>query len=199
MKKVKDHYFHQARQKGYVARSAFKLEEINKKYNIIKKNNRVIDLGCYPGSWMQYISNYVGSEGLIVGVDRTELQIPLQNNMRFIHSDINELDLNMLSGYARKYDLICSDMAPNSTGIKDVDSARSFHLCQLALTVAQQWLLPKGCTLIKSFQGVTFDRLLKQMRQEYRSVKIIKPKSSRSESKEIFLLGQTLQSSKVNE
>jgi len=189
MKKVQDHYFHKAKKDGYVARSAFKLEEINQKHKFLHPGNRVMDLGCFPGSWMQYLSRYVGPKGLVLGVDRTELEMPLKPNMHFVHSDIYELDLNLIGEYASKYHVLCSDMAPNSTGIKDVDAARSLQLCQLALEIAQSWVKPGGHVIVKTFQGGAFDPLLKQMRTEYKSVKIAKPKSSRNESKEIFLLG----------
>ncbi len=189
MKQIQDHYFKKAKKEGYVARSAFKLEEIDIKHKLIKPGDRIIDLGCFPGSWMQYISKKVGKNGIVVGVDRTELKIPLKENMRFVHGDINELDLSITTGFATGYDLVCSDMAPNTTGNKSVDAARSLQLCQMALLVAQNNLKKRGATLVKILQGGTFDHLLKQMRDEYDKVKIIKPKSSRNESKEIFVLG----------
>ncbi|MBU2511627.1 RlmE family RNA methyltransferase [bacterium] len=192
MKQVQDHYFKKAKKEGYVARSAFKLEEIDVKHKLIKQGDKIIDLGCYPGSWMQYISKKIGANGIVLGVDRTPLKIQLADNMRFVHGDINELDLSITASFAPSFDLVCSDMAPNTTGNKSVDAARSFQLCQMALLVAQDNLKKKGATLVKIFQGETFDQLLKQMRDEYDKVKIIKPKSSRNESREIFLLGLNL-------
>lgn len=189
MKEVQDHYFKKAKKEGYAARSAFKLEEIDKKHKLLKSGSRVIDLGCYPGSWMQYVSRKIGDGGLVLGIDRTELQIPLKKNMQFIHSDINELDFNCLGQAADRFDLVLSDMAPNTTGIKNVDTARSLQLCQMALMVAEERLHQKGAVLVKILRGGTFDELLAQMRSEYRIVKTIKPKSSRKESKEIFVLG----------
>lgn len=189
MKQVQDHYFHKAKKEGFVARSAFKLKEIDNKHKLIKRGDRIIDLGCFPGSWMQYISQRIGNRGLVVGLDRTELKIPLNDNMRFIHGDINEFDLALLDEYKQYFDIICSDMAPNTTGMKDVDAARSFQLCQMALLIAQNKLKKGGATLVKILQGGTFSELLTQMRSEYGTVKIVKPKSSRNESKEIFVLG----------
>lgn len=189
MKKVQDYYFNKARKEGYAARSAFKLEEIDKKHKIIKPGFCVIDLGCFPGSWMQYIAKKVGKKGLVVGIDRTQLKINLTDNMRHIHSDINELDSTKLGEFAERFDLVCSDMAPNSTGVRDVDAARSLQLCQMAQHVALQWLKKRGAFLVKCFQGPSFDPLLKEMRGNFEQVKIVKPKSSRNESREIFLLG----------
>ncbi len=189
MKVVQDHYFKKAKQDGFVARSAYKLKEIDEKHRLLKRDNRVLDLGCFPGSWLQYISQKIGIEGVVIGIDRTELRIALKPNMRFIQSDINDIDVETAEHFDKPFDLICSDMAPDSTGIKNVDSERSFHLCQLALYFASLKLKRNGSVLVKSFHGSAFDRLLKQMRSEYQQVKIIKPKSSRDESKEIFLLG----------
>lgn len=189
MKQVQDHYFHKAKKEGFAARSAFKLKEIDNKHKLIKRGDHIIDLGCFPGSWMQYISQRIGNNGLVVGIDRTELKIPLKDNMRFIHGDINDIDLALLDEYKRTFDIICSDMAPNTTGMKDVDAARSFQLCQMALLIAQNKLKKGGATLVKILQGSTFNELLTQMRSEYGTVKIVKPKSSRNESKEIFVLG----------
>lgn len=189
MKTVQDHYFKKAKKEGFAARSAYKLKEIDEKHRLLKKGSRILDLGCYPGSWLQYIAQRIGSRGEVIGVDRTDLQLSLQSNMKFIHSDINELDLDshdILEGY---FDLICSDMAPDSTGIKNVDSERSFQLCQMALHIAGKKLKYNGSVLLKSFHGSTFDRLVKQMKAEYHQVKTIKPKSSRDESKEVFVLG----------
>lgn len=189
MKKIQDHYFKQAKKDGYAARSAYKLEEIDNKHRLLRPGGRVLDLGCFPGSWLQYISKKIGDAGLVVGVDRTQLKMPLKPNMRFIHADINELDLSRLSQDADPFDLVCSDMAPNTTGVKAVDSARSYQLCQMALLVGDRYLKASGSILVKVLQGESFDLLLKQMRQDYQTVKTIKPKSSRSESKEVFVLG----------
>ncbi len=189
MKEVQDHYFKKAKKEGYAARSAFKLEEIDTKHKLLKSGSKVIDLGCYPGSWMQYVSGKIGDKGLVLGIDRTALQISLKDNMRFIHSDINELDLSTLENVATRFNLVISDMAPNTTGVKGVDAARSLQLCEMALLVARERLHPDGAVLVKILRGGTFDELLRQMRNEYRIVKTIKPKSSRKESKEIFVLG----------
>lgn len=190
MKTVQDHYFKKAKKEGFAARSAYKLKEIDEKHRLLKRGGRILDLGCFPGSWMQYISQKIGADGQVTGIDRTELRIPLKANMRFIHSDINDLDVESSEVLNETFDLICSDMAPDSTGIKNVDSERSFHLCRMALFIAEKKLKSNGSVLLKSFHGSAFDRLVKQMKSEYHQVKTLKPKSSRDESKEVFLLGQ---------
>ena len=189
MKKVKDFYFNKAKAKGFVARSAFKLEEIDQKNQILKPGMSVVDLGCFPGSWLQYISKRIGNEGIVVGVDMQELKLPLSANMKFFHSDINELDLAILKQIKPYFDLICSDMAPKTTGIKGTDADRSYHLCQMVLATCQKLLKYGGHTLIKVFQGAALEKLVQQMKIEYQIVKRIKPRSSRNESVEIFILG----------
>ncbi len=189
MKKVKDYYFQKAKAQGYVARSIYKLEEINQKHRIIKPGNRVVDLGCYPGSWMQYINQAVGNSGLVVGVDLNEITIPLKKNMIFLQSDIGELDIDSLGQYANIFDVICSDMAPKTTGTKSIDAERSYQLCQMAELVAQKWLITGGNLVVKIFQGAPMDRLIAELKENYQTVKRFKPKSSRNESVEIFVLG----------
>jgi 23S rRNA (uridine2552-2'-O)-methyltransferase len=138
---------------------------------------------------MQYIIKVVGKKGLVIGVDITKLEIPLKENMFFVHSDINELDVDRLGGHTDRFDVICSDMAPKTTGIKSVDANRSYQLCQMAEWVAQRWLKKGGHTVVKIFQGAPLERFIHEMKQNYRVVKRHKPKSSRNESVEIFVLG----------
>jgi len=189
MKKVQDYYFKKAKQQGYVARSVFKLQEINQKHRLIEAGDHVLDLGCCPGSWMQYTSDIVGEKGLVVGIDLKTLELPLKANMRFIQADIFSLDRETLGRFSRAFDGVCSDMAPNTTGIRSLDAERSFQLCRQALQIADEWLKPGGNLLVKIFQGVAFEGLLPLVRQSYQSLKIIKPKSSRNESTEVYVLG----------
>ncbi len=131
--KVKDHYFKKAKQDNYLARSIYKLEEINDKYSIISKGDNVLDLGYYPGSWMQYTTQIVGPEGFVVGIDIKEVNQKLEiiRNARVYQKDINDLkDISEL-GVDEKFDVLVSDMAPNTTGIKSVDQARSMQLVEM--------------------------------------------------------------------
>lgn len=188
MKKIKDHYFHKAKNDGYVARSAYKLEELDKRFRLLSTGKTVLDLGCFPGSWMQFIASKIGNKGMVLGIDRTQLQIHLKENMQFLQSDIFKLDLESPLLQSR-FDLVCSDMAPNSTGIKDVDAERSFELCEQALEISRLKLKTKGNFVVKAFQGTTLDRLISLVRSEFYQVKSFKPKSSRNESRELFILG----------
>jgi len=190
VKVVQDHYFKKAKKEGYVARSAFKLEEIDQKLGLVRPGYKVLDLGCFPGSWLQYVAKKIGPKGTVLGIDIQDLQIPLGPNMSFLHHDILELDLESLAPYGPPFDLVLSDMAPSTTGNKHTDGARVLGLNQMALFTATRWLKPGGNVLIKAFHGQAFEPLLSQIKTEYNKAKTFKPKSSRKESKEIFLFGE---------
>ena len=189
MKKIKDHYFHKAKKDGYAARSVYKIEEIDKKYRIIRTGNKVLDLGCSPGSWLQYASIKVGNSGHVLGVDLLPVKISLPSHVKVIQADIFEVtdeDLKIKGGQA---DVILSDMAPKTSGIRTTDAHRSFELNKKVLYLANDILCPEGSLLVKAFQGKLLDELCSEFRKMFAQVKLCKPKSSRSESVEIFILG----------
>ncbi len=189
MKKIKDHYFHKAKREGYVARSAYKLEEIDKKQRLLRNGNLVLDLGCSPGSWLQYASRKVGEKGQVLGVDLQTVNLSLPKNVRVLEADIFDLcakDLEMNGGMV---DVILSDMAPKTTGIRGTDAQRSYALNQQVLLLADELLRPQGSLLVKAFQGAPLEQLRREFSNSFAQVKLCKPKSSRSESVEIFLLG----------
>ena len=190
MKKIKDHYFYKAKTVGYVARSIFKLEEIDKKYKLICNGNFVIDFGCSPGSWLQYTCKKVGKKGFVLGVDIVPISISLPENVKVLNLDIFEANRNNLEINGKTVDVILSDMAPKTTGIRSVDSQRSLDLNKRVLQIAEELLKPNGTLLVKAFQGEKLDLLRQGFKKLFSEVKLCKPKSSRSESVEIFLLGQ---------
>ena len=189
MKKIKDHYFHKAKRDGYVARSAYKLEEIDKKHRILRNGNLVLDLGCSPGSWLQYASRKVGEKGKVLGVDLQTVQLSLPKNVKVIQADIFEMTVNDLEMNGGMVDVILSDMAPKTTGIRDTDAQRSYALNQQVLELSGDLLRPQGTLLVKAFQGAPLEQLRREFSSTFAQVKLCKPKSSRSESVEIFLLG----------
>ena len=189
MKKIKDHYFHKAKRDGYVARSAYKLEEIDKKHRILRNGNLVLDLGCSPGSWLQYASRKVGEKGKVLGVDLQTVKLSLPQNVKVIQADIFEMTVNDLEMNGGMVDVILSDMAPKTTGIRDTDAQRSYALNQQVLELSGDLLRPQGTLLVKAFQGAPLEQLRREFSNSFAQVKLCKPKSSRSESVEIFLLG----------
>jgi 23S rRNA (uridine2552-2'-O)-methyltransferase len=189
LKKIKDHYFHKAKREGYVARSAYKLEEIDKKQRLLRNGNLVLDLGCSPGSWLQYASRKVGEKGQVLGVDLQTVNLSLPKNVRVLEADIFDLCANDLEMNGGMVDVILSDMAPKTTGIRGTDAQRSYALNQQVLLLADELLRPQGSLLVKAFQGAPLEQLRREFSNSFAQVKLCKPKSSRSESVEIFLLG----------
>ena len=188
MKNLQDHYFHRAKKEGYVARSVYKLQEIDQKHRLLKKRDRVLDLGCAPGSWLQYAARKVGSQGDVLGLDIMPVTIALPPHVNLLQSDIFEYQT--AETHWRYFDIILSDMAPRTTGISSVDCQRSYNLCEQALHLAGQVLRPNGSLLVKMLQGDLLLQLRRQFQKQFQTVKICKPPSSRQESVEIFLLGK---------
>lgn len=185
-----DHLTRRARSEGYPARSVYKLEEIQKKFNIIKKNDAVLDLGCAPGSWMLYASKMVGKSGRVFGVDLKEVTITLPQNTKAVQDDIlNMADAQFLE-HATGLDVVLSDMAPATTGRKDVDALRSFELCEMALETALNLLKKNGSFICKIFQGNDFKAFEKNVKSKFTDCKIFKPDSCRKQSKEIYIIAK---------
>ena len=189
MKKIKDHYFHKAKKDGYAARSVYKIEEIDKKYRIIRTGNKVLDLGCSPGSWLQYASIKVGNSGHVLGIDLQPVKISLPSHVKVIQADIFEVTDEELKIKGGQADVILSDMAPKTSGIRTTDVHRSFELNKKVLYLANDILCTEGSLLVKAFQGNLLDELSYEFRKMFAQVKLCKPKSSRPESVEIFILG----------
>lgn len=186
---VNDTYVNQAQKDGYRSRAAYKLLEIDHDDNLFNKAKIVVDLGCAPGSWSQVAIGKVGVNGKVIGVDLLEIDpIPRLN---FIHGDFTEqetLNQLLIAIDNKEVDLVISDMAPNLSGIKNVDQARSAYLVELVLDFASNYLKVGGNCLIKVFQGSEFEELVKSARNVFTQVIIRKPEASRSKSKEVYLL-----------
>jgi len=184
-----DRYFKKARAEGFVARSVFKLEEIDRRFKLLRRGDRVLDLGCSPGSWMQYAQGVVGPTGVVVGIDRHALPRPLAG-VRAMVGDLYETPDAVLLGDLPAFDVVMSDMAPDTTGFRATDQARSSRLFEEALTRAERLLAPAGSFVGKIFQGPDVEALRKRMQEHFETVKFAKPDSSRAQSFEIFLVGQ---------
>lgn len=181
-----DHYTQRAKKERFPARSVYKLEEIQKKHRLIRKGDRVLDLGCSPGSWLRYAAKMTGTEGTVIGIDLKPVTIELTSQIRIITADVFELDVESLGN---EFNAVLSDMAPATTGHKAVDAARSFNLCEAAFGIAQRVLRPGGSFVCKIFQGSDFKIFLDTVRSEFKHQKIFKPQSSRKASKEIYVIG----------
>jgi len=190
-KQRRDVYVRQSKVDGYRARSAYKLIEINEKFKIFKGGICVIDIGAAPGSWSQYVSKVVKS-GRLISIDLKEMD-PIENIVQ-IQGDFTELDIqNEIKKYIYdKADVIISDMAVNTTGIKNIDSIQTGELCKEAIIFAKDILTKNGFFISKIFMGATFNEIVAEGKKIFKEVKVFKPKSSRKDSKENFLICKNL-------
>lgn len=187
----KDRFFKKAKQEGYAARSVYKLQEIDAKFKVFKPGFKVFDLGASPGSWSQFASQRVGKNGRVIGVDLSPVTVSMENAV-FVQADLRDLNLEeffLENGVNGQFDVVMSDMAPKTTGIKSADQARSLELCELALEVSKTYLRPGGVFICKFFQSGEFGQLRSEIKKVYSRVEALKPESTRSISKEIFLVG----------
>jgi 23S rRNA (uridine2552-2'-O)-methyltransferase len=185
-KQWQDHYTRQAKKENFPARSVYKLQEIQQKHRLIKKGHRILDLGCAPGSWLLFAAKLTGDRGKVVGIDLKPFKGQVPAHAQIITADVFSLDLESLGN---NYHVVLSDMAPATTGHKDVDAARSYSLCQTALGIAQKVLLPGGSFVCKIFQGPEFKVFADAVKAGFKELKIFKPRSSRKASREIFVIG----------
>ena len=185
-----DHLTQRAKAENYPARSVYKLEEIQNKFKVMKKNDRVLDLGCAPGSWLLYSARQVGSFGRVFGIDLKQVDIQLPDNVVVIKDNILSLDNNSFLDKNKIFNIILSDMAPSTTGRKDVDALRSFELCNKALKVADDFLSQSGNFVCKIFQGNDFNAFQKNVKSKFKECKIFKPDSCRKQSKEIYIIAK---------
>jgi 23S rRNA (uridine2552-2'-O)-methyltransferase len=184
-----DHYTRQAKKEHYPARSVYKLAEIQKKHRIINKGDRVLDLGCAPGSWAKYAAEQTGSNGSVLGIDLTPVTDPLPANVTVMTGDIHALQGTAEQVFGADFQVVLSDMAPSTTGDKFGDAVRSFELCRAALAVADAVLARGGRFVCKIFQGEDFKRFCDQVKTRFDRMQIFKPQSSRKASREIFIIG----------
>lgn len=189
----KDPYVIQAQKAGYRSRAVFKLLEIQARDKLLRPNMVVIDLGAAPGGWSQVVSDLIGEKGKIFALDCLMMQ-PLPD-VTFIQGDFTDpevIEKLKQQIFPEQPDLIISDMAPNMSGMSQVDQPKAMYLAESAWFFAEQVLKPGGSFLVKVFQGVGFDQFLQTLRKAFDKVCIRKPKASRQRSKEIYLLAKHL-------
>ncbi len=187
-RQLNDPYVAKAKAEGYRSRAAFKLIDLDEKYKLLKPGMRIVDLGCAPGGWSQVAVAKLGGHGKIVGCDLLEVpkivgaELIVQD---FLAEDAPDIMKNLLGG---KADLVMSDMAANTTGHTPTDHLRIIHLCELAYLFATEVLEQGGAFICKVLKGGTESELLKQMQRDFATVKHAKPKSSRADSAESYVV-----------
>lgn len=194
-----DPYYKWAREQGFRSRAAFKLKQLDDRFGFLTKAKRILDLGAAPGGWLQVASEAIGDDGLVVGVDLNEIE-PLElSNVVTLVGDITEKDTQSLiqEAFDGKVDVILSDMAPDVSGTWDLDQYRQIYLARTALVIADKLLKRKGWLIIKTFQGSEHGLFMREVRDMFEKVKIVKPKASRKKSAEIYVVSRYLKSDRV--
>ena len=190
-KQRRDTYVRQSKVDGYRARSAYKLKEIDEKFKIFKGGMSVVDIGAAPGSWSQYVAKVVKS-GKIISIDLKEME-NIENTLQ-IQGDFTSVDTqDQIKEYLKKKpDVVMSDMAVNTTGIKNIDSIQTGELCKEAMVFSKDVISEKGFFISKIFMGSTFNEIVAVGKKIFKEVKVFKPKSSRKDSKESFIICKNL-------
>ena len=188
--KAPDHYTDRAKKEGYPARSVYKLEEINQKQRIIHPGDNVLDVGAAPGSWSLWISRHIGQEGSVTAVDLNPLSLEREpDNLSTIVGDVYDDSVQERIATAGPFDAVVSDAAPATTGNRTIDTTRSAGLVEFFIYLLPTWLKEGGGFAAKIFQGGEEQQLLAQLRQQFDTAKMFKPKACRKDSFETYLVG----------
>jgi 23S rRNA (uridine2552-2'-O)-methyltransferase len=184
----KDHYRKLAKDQGLRARSAYKLQQLNDSYHLLKKGSKVIDLGCAPGGWLQIATRLVGTSGKVVGIDLKPVEpvvgaVIMQGNI-----EDPEMKVRISETLGGKADVLLSDLAPNVSGVWDIDHARQISLTQTALQFGGTVLKVGGSAIFKVFEGDMLDDLKAELKQNFGKVQLSKPSASRQESSELYVV-----------
>jgi 23S rRNA (uridine2552-2'-O)-methyltransferase len=182
-----DHYAQRAKDEGYASRAVYKLEEIDRRFRIFAPGRRVLDLGCAPGGWLKFAAERVGDRGAVIGIDRFEVAPP-KTNVRTFAADLTA-PFDPGETFA-PFDVVLSDMAPDTTGVRHVDKDRSAELTRIALDWALRLGKPGSAFIAKMFQGPDFHAILAAVKQAYGAVRCVRPDATRRESFEIYIVGQ---------
>ena len=184
----KDAYYKRAKAEGYRSRAAFKLVELNRRYKILRPGERVVDLGSWPGGWVQVAAETVGAKGLVVGVDLVALDPLPQAWIRLFCADLRDENVRarIAGEIGGRADVVLSDMAPKLSGIRARDEAQSAELVQLALNSAGQLLRPGGRLLVKLFDGPDTKALVDEFRGSFEQVSTLRPEATRKGSSELY-------------
>jgi len=189
-----DPWYRWAKEQGYRSRAAFKLIQLNERFGFLDGARNVLDLGAAPGGWLQVASESIGDEGLVVGVDLDEIEPLGLPNVETLAGDVTEEETQerILEIFHGKADVILSDMAPDVSGVWDLDQYRQIYLARVALVIADRLLKRKGWVVIKTFQGSEHGKFVREMKEMFEKVTIVKPKASRKKSAEIYLVARNL-------
>jgi 23S rRNA (uridine2552-2'-O)-methyltransferase len=181
-----------AKRERYAGRAIYKLEELDARFRLIKQGARILDLGCWPGSWLQYAATKAGPEATLVGIDLKPVEIALPSNVHTIVGDVTKLKLDLLVRRYGRFDLVLSDMAPNTTGNKDFDIPASEDLFLTALDIASAALRIGGHFCAKVFQGGRFPDLIREVEARFQQGRAYRCEHTRKQSREQYIVGRGL-------
>jgi 23S rRNA (uridine2552-2'-O)-methyltransferase len=186
----KDTFYKKAKQEGYRSRSAYKLIELNKEFRFLKPGDRIVDLGSWPGGWVQVAASVVGRTGRVVGIDLVALDAVPLTNVTLLQGDATDptQQEKILTALGRPADVVLSDMAPKLSGIRERDDARAMDLCHTALACAFTLLRPGGVLVLKVFMGTEYQTFLAELRAAFTIVKIARPEATRKGSAETYVI-----------
>jgi len=193
----REYYYRKAKEEKFRSRAAYKLLQAVEKHGFIKPGDVVVDLGAAPGGWTQASRRIVGSSGFVLGVDLKHMEPIDLPNVRTVAGDVTDSQItqNIRELLPRSADVVISDVSPNISGIWELDHARQIDLTRHSLRIAISVLKPEGNFFVKVFHGDMFNDLVKEVKQHFRFVKLVKPKASRAKSSELYVLGMNLKSS----
>ena len=190
----KDAAYRRAKREGYRSRAVYKLAELDRRLGLFRRGQRVVDLGCWPGAWLQYAAEKVGPSGRVVGIDLAESEPMSSKNVRILVGDVAdpvcvEQIRDALGGPA---DVVLSDLAPKLTGVKTADAVRHAELVRLAVDRARAWLRPEGAIVVKLFMDAEYQDLISELRGTFQAVRSVKPDSTRQGSSELYTCARGL-------
>ncbi len=190
----KDHYYQKAKEAGLASRAVYKLEEMDRRFKLLKPDFKVLELGCAPGGWLQYLSKKVGKSGKVVGVDLLKIQSSLPPQAIFIQGDITQekVQQDCMSHLGGKADLVLSDLSPNLSGVKFRDCYASYQLAVLVFSITQKILKRTGDMVFKIFPGEEWKELKKEIQQHFTEIKTFIPDATRKGSSEIYVIARSL-------
>ena len=190
MRRRHDRFFKKAKREGKLARSVYKLEQMDRRERLFKRGDRVLDFGASPGSWLEYILDAIGPEGAACAVDLKPIHKKFKGRAQFRQLDVRDMRGDEFASGAGVFDVIVSDMAPNTSGVRLVDQARSQELCECAAALADKMLRPGGSFVCKIFYGPGTERFRAVLGRRFDVVKLRKPDACRDESAETYIIGR---------
>ena len=190
----REYYYKKAKAENYRSRATYKLVQTNEKYQFIRRNDVVVDLGAAPGGWIQAARKMTGKNGFVLGVDLKPIEPFTQEYIRTIVGDLTEPEIveEILSFLPHKADVVISDAAPNITGVWEVDHARQIDMATKALEISLSLLRPLGNFFVKAFEGDLLNDFIQTVKTHFETVKIVKPQASRAKSSEMYILAMNL-------